>query len=92
MTGFMIEHGLMTTIHSYTMDQRLLDALHKDRRRTRAAALSMIPTTTGAARAVAEVIPEMKGKLDGFAVRVPTPNVSLVDFVCRVGQDVTRKR
>lgn len=88
---FMIEHGLMTTIHSYTMDQRLLDALHKDRRRTRAAALSMIPTTTGAARAVAEVIPEMKGKLDGFAVRVPTPNVSLVDFVCRVGQDVTRE-
>jgi glyceraldehyde 3-phosphate dehydrogenase len=79
----------MTTIHSYTMDQRLLDALHKDRRRSRAAALSMIPTTTGAARAVAEVIPELKGKLDGVAIRVPTPNVSLVDLVARVGRDVT---
>jgi glyceraldehyde 3-phosphate dehydrogenase len=88
---FVVEHGLMTTIHSYTMDQRLLDALHKDRRRSRAAALSMIPTTTGAARAVAEVIPELKGKLDGFAIRVPTPNVSLVDFVCRVGRDVTKE-
>lgn len=85
---FVVEHGLMTTIHSYTMDQRLLDGLHKDRRRSRAAALSMIPTTTGAAKAVAEVIPELKGKLDGLAVRVPTPNVSLVDLVCRVGQDV----
>ncbi|HOV87562.1 MAG TPA: type I glyceraldehyde-3-phosphate dehydrogenase [Syntrophobacteraceae bacterium] len=88
---FVVEHGLMTTIHSYTMDQRLLDALHKDRRRSRAAALSMIPTTTGAAKAVAEVIPEMKGRLDGFAIRVPTPNVSLVDFVCRVGRDVTKE-
>jgi glyceraldehyde 3-phosphate dehydrogenase len=88
---FVVEHGLMTTIHSYTMDQRLLDALHKDRRRSRAAALSMIPTTTGAARAVAEVIPELKGKLDGFAVRVPTPNVSLVDLVCRLGKDVTKE-
>lgn len=87
---FVVEHGLMTTIHSYTMDQRLLDALHKDRRRARAAALSMIPTTTGAARAVAEVIPELKGKLDGIAIRVPTPNVSLVDLVCRVGTDVTK--
>jgi glyceraldehyde 3-phosphate dehydrogenase len=87
---FVVEHGLMTTIHSYTMDQRLLDALHKDRRRSRAAALSMVPTTTGAARAVAEVIPELKGKLDGFSVRVPTPNVSLVDLVCRVGRDVTK--
>lgn len=88
---FVVEHGLMTTIHSYTMDQRLLDALHKDRRRSRAAALSMIPTTTGAARAVAEVIPELKGKLDGFAVRVPTPNVSFVDLVVRVGRDVTKE-
>jgi len=88
---FIIEHGLMTTIHSYTMDQRLLDAMHKDRRRSRAAALSMIPTTTGAARAVAEVIPELKGRLDGLAVRVPTPNVSLVDLVVRVGRDVTRE-
>lgn len=87
---FVVEHGLMTTIHSYTMDQRLLDAIHKDRRRARAAAMSMIPTTTGAARAVAEVLPELKGKLDGLAIRVPTPNVSLVDLVCRVGRDVTR--
>ncbi len=81
---FGIEHGLMTTVHSYTMDQRLLDALHKDRRRMRAAALSMVPTTTGAAVAVAEVIPELKGRLDGMAIRVPTANVSLVDLVCRV--------
>lgn len=88
---FVIEHGVMTTIHSYTMDQRLLDSLHKDRRRSRAAAMSMIPTTTGAARAVAEVIPELKGKLDGLAVRVPTPNVSLVDLVCRVGRDTSRE-
>ncbi len=88
---FIIEHGLMTTIHAYTMDQRLQDSMHSDRRRSRAAALSMIPTTTGAARAVAEVIPELKGKLDGVAIRVPTPNVSLVDLVCRVGRDVTRE-
>lgn len=88
---FVIEHGLMTTIHSYTMDQRILDSLHKDRRRSRAAAMSMIPTTTGAARAVAEVIPELKGKLDGLAVRVPTPNVSLVDLVCRVGRETSRE-
>ncbi|MGC8718862.1 MAG: type I glyceraldehyde-3-phosphate dehydrogenase [Thermodesulforhabdaceae bacterium] len=86
---FLIEHGLMTTVHSYTMDQRLLDALHKDKRRARAAALSMVPTTTGAAVAVAEVIPELKGKLDGLAIRVPTPNVSIVDFVCRVSKAVT---
>ena len=87
---FVVEHGLMTTIHSYTMDQRLLDALHQDRRRSRAAATSMIPTTTGAAKAVAEVIPALKGKLDGVSIRVPTPNVSLVDLVVRVGRDVTR--
>jgi glyceraldehyde 3-phosphate dehydrogenase len=87
---FEVEHGLMTTIHSYTADQRLVDAIHKDLRRARAAALSMIPTTTGAAVAVAEVIPELKGKLDGLAIRVPTPNVSLVDFVCRVGRAVTK--
>lgn len=86
---FGIEHGLMTTIHSYTMDQRLLDALHKDLRRARAAALSMVPTTTGAATAVAEVIPELKGKLDGMAIRVPTPNVSIVDLVCRVETEAT---
>ena len=88
---FIIEHGLMTTIHAYTMDQRLHDSMHNDRRRSRAAAVSMIPTTTGAARAVAEVIPELKGKLDGLAIRVPTPNVSLVDLVCRVGRDVTKE-
>ena len=70
----------MTTIHSYTNDQKLLDLPHKDLRRARAAALSMIPTTTGAASAVGEVLPELKGKLDGFAMRVPTPNVSVVDL------------
>jgi len=82
--NFGIRCGLMTTIHSYTGDQRLLDFPHKDLRRARAAALSMIPTTTGAARAVALVLPELAGKLNGLAVRVPTPNVSLVDFVATV--------
>ena len=81
--NFGVMSGLMTTVHSYTNDQNILDLPHKDLRRARAAALSMIPTTTGAAKALAEVIPEMKGKLDGFAVRVPTPNVSLVDFTAR---------
>ncbi len=75
-----IEHGLMTTVHSYTNDQSLLDVAHKDLRRARAAALSMIPTSTGAAKAVGLVLPELKGKLDGFALRVPTPNVSVVDL------------
>jgi glyceraldehyde 3-phosphate dehydrogenase len=75
-----IESGFMTTIHSYTNDQNTLDQLHKDMRRARAAAVSMIPTTTGAARAVGEVLPELKGKLDGSSVRVPTPNVSVVDL------------
>ena len=79
--NFGIEQGLMTTIHSYTGDQRLLDFPHKDLRRARAAALSMIPTSTGAAKAVALVLPELAGKLNGLAVRVPTPNVSLVDIV-----------
>ncbi|NVM22554.1 MAG: type I glyceraldehyde-3-phosphate dehydrogenase [Desulfobacterales bacterium] len=79
--NFGIKNGLMTTVHSYTGDQRLLDFPHKDLRRARAAALSMIPTTTGAARAVALVLPGLKGKLNGLAVRVPTPNVSLVDLV-----------
>jgi glyceraldehyde 3-phosphate dehydrogenase len=74
----------MTTIHSYTNDQQILDLPHKDLRRARAAALSMIPTTTGAAKAVAEVIPALKGKMDGLSVRVPTPNVSLVDVVFNV--------
>jgi len=78
---FGIKRGLMTTIHSYTNDQRIIDFAHKDLRRARAAALNMIPTTTGAARAIGLVLPELKGKLDGLAIRVPTPNVSLVDVV-----------
>jgi len=78
--NFGIERGLMTTVHSYTNDQNILDLPHKDLRRARAAAMSMIPTTTGAAKAVGEVIPQVKGKLTGMAVRVPTPNVSMVDF------------
>lgn len=79
--SFGVKHGLMTTIHSYTNDQRILDLAHKDLRRARAGALNMIPTKTGAAKAIGLVIPELKGKLDGLAVRVPTPNVSLVDVV-----------
>ncbi|NQT09595.1 MAG: type I glyceraldehyde-3-phosphate dehydrogenase [Desulfobacteraceae bacterium] len=82
--NFGIRSGLMTTIHSYTGDQRLLDFPHKDLRRARAAALSMIPTTTGAAKAVALVLPELSGKLNGLAIRVPTPNVSIVDLVVTV--------
>jgi glyceraldehyde 3-phosphate dehydrogenase len=82
--NFGLQKGLMTTIHSYTGDQRLLDFPHKDLRRARAAALSMIPTTTGAAKAVALVLPELAGKLNGLAIRVPTPNVSLVDLVATV--------
>jgi glyceraldehyde 3-phosphate dehydrogenase len=89
--NFGVQRGLMTTVHSYTMDQRLLDGSHRDFRRARAAALSMIPTSTGAARAVTEVIPELKGRLDGLAVRVPTPNVSLVDFVCTVDKATSRE-
>jgi glyceraldehyde 3-phosphate dehydrogenase len=84
MDTFGIKRGLMTTIHSYTNDQRILDLPHKDLRRARAAGQSMIPTSTGAAKAIGEVIPELKGKLDGIAVRVPTPNVSLVDVVFEV--------
>ena len=84
MDHFGIQSGLMTTIHSYTGDQRLLDFPHKDLRRSRAAALSMIPTTTGAAKAVALVLPELAGKLNGLAIRVPTPNVSIVDIVVNV--------
>jgi len=86
-----IEHGLMTTIHAYTNDQNILDRFHKDPRRARAAAQNMIPTTTGAAKAVALVLPELKGKLNGMAVRVPTPNVSLVDLVVRTERDVTKE-
>jgi len=87
--SFGIVRGLMTTIHAYTNDQRLLDLPHKDLRRARAAALSMIPTTTGAAKAVALVIPELKGKLDGFAIRVPTPNVSVVDLTVDLQKETT---
>lgn len=86
---FGIKRGLMTTIHSYTMDQRLLDGSHKDLRRARAAALSIVPTTTGAAVAVTQVIPDLVGKLDGLAIRVPTPNVSVVDLVTDLKKDVT---
>jgi glyceraldehyde 3-phosphate dehydrogenase len=85
--NFGIKHGLMTTIHAYTGDQRLLDFPHKDLRRARSAALSMVPTTTGAAKAVALVLPELAGKLNGLAIRVPTPNVSMVDLVASVEKD-----
>ncbi len=87
--AFGIRRGLMTTVHAYTNDQRILDLPHKDLRRARAAALNIIPTTTGAAKAVALVIPELQGKFDGFALRVPTPTVSLVDFTADVEQEVT---
>ncbi len=87
--NFGIKKGLMTTIHSYTNDQKILDLPHKDLRRTRAAALSMIPTSTGAAKAVSLVLPELKGKMDGMAIRVPTPNVSLVDLVVEVEKNTT---
>lgn len=87
--NFGLEYGVMTTVHSYTMDQRLLDGSHKDLRRARAAALSMVPTTTGAARMVTEVIPELKGRLDGLAIRVPTANVSMVDLVANVKKTTT---
>jgi glyceraldehyde 3-phosphate dehydrogenase len=86
---FGIVRGMMTTIHSYTNDQRILDLPHKDLRRARAAALNMIPTTTGAAKAVGLVLPELKGKLNGMSIRVPTPNVSVVDLVAELGKEVT---
>ncbi|WP_300537112.1 type I glyceraldehyde-3-phosphate dehydrogenase [Sphingosinicella sp.] len=85
-----IERGLMTTVHAYTNDQKILDQIHDDPRRARAAAMSMIPTTTGAARAVGEVLPELKGKLDGSAIRVPTPDVSLVDLTFTPKRDTTK--
>jgi glyceraldehyde 3-phosphate dehydrogenase len=88
--SFGIKRGLMNTIHSYTNDQIILDAPHKDLRRARAAALSMIPTKTGAAKAIGLVIPELEGKLDGFAVRVPTPDASLVDLTVELGRKVTK--
>jgi glyceraldehyde 3-phosphate dehydrogenase len=84
-----IERGLMTTVHAYTNDQKILDQIHPDKRRARAAAMSMIPTTTGAARAVGEVLPELKGKLDGSAIRVPTPNVSIVDLTFTPGRETS---
>lgn len=87
--NFGIEKGYMTTIHSYTNDQRILDLPHKDLRRARAAALSMIPTTTGAAKAISEVIPQLKGKMDGCAIRVPTPNGSMVDLAVILGKEAT---
>jgi len=86
-----IDHGYMTTIHAYTGDQRLVDTFHKDPRRARSAALSMIPTSTGAARAVGLVLPELRGKLDGTAIRVPTPNVSLIDFKFVAKKSTTRE-
>jgi len=86
---FGIEYGLMTTIHSYTNDQRILDSAHKDLRRARSAAVSMIPTTTGAAQAVTKVLPELKGRLDGMAIRVPTPNVSVVDLNVQFTKETT---
>ncbi len=90
--SFGIERGLMTTVHSYTNDQQLLDFPHKDLRRARAAAHSMIPTTTGAAKALSEVIPELAGKLDGMAIRVPTPNVSVIDLVVNLQSDTTEEK
>ncbi|MFQ5693932.1 MAG: type I glyceraldehyde-3-phosphate dehydrogenase, partial [Nitrospinota bacterium] len=87
--AFGIRHGLMTTTHAYTNDQRILDLPHKDRRRARAASLSMIPTTTGAAKAVTVVMPELKGRLDGMAIRVPTPDVSVVDLVAELEKETT---
>ena len=88
--NFTVKSGLMTTIHSYTNDQRLLDLPHSDIRRARAAALSIIPTSTGAAKAIGLVMPELKGKLDGLSLRVPTPNVSIVDLVAVVEKTVTK--
>jgi glyceraldehyde 3-phosphate dehydrogenase len=86
-----IERGLMTTVHAYTNDQKILDQIHKDLRRARAAAMSMIPTTTGAARAVGEVLPELKGKLDGSAIRVPVPDGSIIDLTFTPGRDTSRE-
>ena len=87
--AFGIEKGMMTTVHSYTNDQRILDLPHKDLRRARAAALNIIPTTTGAAKALALVIPELKGRFDGYSLRVPTPTVSVVDFVAELQTKTT---
>ncbi|MEW8978009.1 MAG: type I glyceraldehyde-3-phosphate dehydrogenase, partial [Symbiobacterium sp.] len=88
---FGIESGLMTTVHAYTNDQNMLDNPHRDLRRARSATASIIPTTTGAARAVAQVLPELKGRLNGFALRVPTPDVSVVDLVARLSRSASRE-
>ncbi len=88
---FGLKHGYMTTVHAFTGDQRTVDTLHSDLRRARAASVSMIPTSTGAARAVGEVLPDLKGKLDGSAIRVPTPNVSMIDLKCVLDQKVTEE-
>jgi len=90
--SFGIESGMMMTVHSYTNDQKILDAPHKDLRRARSAAVSMIPTTTGAAKAVGLVLPELKGKIDGLSVRVPTPNVSLIDFTFNAKTELTKEK
>lgn len=89
--NFKIQKGFMTTIHSYTTDQRILDLPHKDLRRARAAALNMIPTTTGATKAIGKIIPELNGKLDGIAIRVPTPTVSILDLIVNVKKDTNRE-
>ncbi len=89
--AFGIERGFMTTIHAYTNDQKILDKYHKDLRRARAGGLSMIPTTTGAAKSIGQVMPELAGKLDGMAIRVPTPNVSTIDLVCSVAKKATKE-
>ena len=89
--NFKVKRGFMTTAHAYTADQRLVDSPHKDFRRGRSAAINIIPTTTGAAKTVGEVIPEMKGKLDGIALRVPVANGSIIDFVCELGKAVTKE-
>jgi glyceraldehyde 3-phosphate dehydrogenase len=87
--NFKINKGFMTTIHAYTNDQKILDVAHKDLRRARAAALNIIPTSTGAAKVIGQVIPELEGKLDGIALRVPTPTVSIVDLICQVEKSTT---
>lgn len=89
--NFTVKKGYLTTIHAYTNDQRILDLVHKDLRRARAAGLSMIPTSTGAAKVIGEIFPELKGKLDGVAIRVPTANVSICDFVCEVAKETTKE-
>ena len=89
--NFGVEHGFMNTVHAFTADQRIVDAPHKDLRRARTAAASIVPTSTGAAKAVTEVIPELKGKLDGIALRVPVPDGSVVDFVCRLKRNASKE-